>query len=202
MSELVKIGEERHAPALRNTKARAGTRASERGQDELAPRRERYAPDPTSSSQVTVPTQPRRGLAYSPTSRSMCLVPRSCSSPRSRGSRPARGATRPNQPVMELRSVQFAKNAQRGYGPARYGTDTGAAFAAISRSRPTIFPTAFFDSESFRDDAAGLLLPSVCGRISIPVADAPTHAAGAAAIVAVSNGRFMVRLHLERGTPA
>ena len=39
--ELVEIGEKRHPPAPRNTKARAGTRASERGQDELAPRDER-----------------------------------------------------------------------------------------------------------------------------------------------------------------
>ena len=44
MSKFIKVGEVRHPQTSRNTKARAGARASERGQDVLAPHAESTAP--------------------------------------------------------------------------------------------------------------------------------------------------------------
>ena len=46
MPKFIKVGEVRHSQTLQNTKARAGARASERGQNVLAPRRVRYILDP------------------------------------------------------------------------------------------------------------------------------------------------------------
>ena len=49
MSEFVKVGEIRHPRTFRNTKARAGARASERGQYVLAPQEVEYIREPATS---------------------------------------------------------------------------------------------------------------------------------------------------------
>ena len=68
MSELVEIGERRHLPASRNTKARAGARASEGGQDEPAPRKRSYALAPAPARRQAA--MPRACRPYSPSPQS------------------------------------------------------------------------------------------------------------------------------------
>ena len=63
MSEFVEISEVCLPPASRNTKARAGTRAPEREQYELAPRLERYVCVPATSRAGKDPSS--RGAACS-----------------------------------------------------------------------------------------------------------------------------------------